>query len=273
VSSEVPQGSSGHIQSSVRNVLCALGFILWIVFLVPPLISWTKSYEFVQAAQYCCFAIVVPFLLVAGGSWRCLGLAPSSELRIDSDGVPVAVSKPRRIDRFAIRSSRRIGHRQVVTMVIIFVGQSIFWRSSPVVDALIRHPWLSTIESLTLILAGVFLWLDLVEASPFHPGATRPYRIGVSAISMWTVWVLAYLTAMSQDPWYRGFQHVAGQGLSPSADQQFTAGVMWFISAAAFLPVIFSNLIRWLKSEDDPDDELYRLVRRDHTRGFFGTNP
>jgi hypothetical protein len=90
---------------------------------------------------------------------------------------------------------------------------------------------------------------------------------------MWTVWVLAYLMAMSQNSWYRNIHHVAGRGLSQSADQQVTAGVMWFITAAAFLPVIFSNLNRWLKSEDDPDEELYQLIRRDRTRGFFGTNP
>jgi hypothetical protein len=48
---------------------------------------------------------------------------------------------------------------------------------------------------------------------------------------------------------------------------------MWFISASAFMPIIFANLNRWLQSEEDPDEELYQLVRRDRSRGFFGTNP
>ena len=47
---------------------------------------------------------------------------------------------------------------------------------------------------------------------------------------------------------------------------------MWFIAAAGFLPIVFVNLYRWLQSEEDPDEELYQLVRKDRTRGFFGTN-
>lgn len=90
---------------------------------------------------------------------------------------------------------------------------------------------------------------------------------------MWTVWVLAYLMAMSQSSWYHEFHYAVGRGISQSADQQLTAGVMWFTAAVAFMPVIFSNLNCWLKSEDDPDEELYQLVRRDRTRGFFGTKP
>jgi hypothetical protein len=90
---------------------------------------------------------------------------------------------------------------------------------------------------------------------------------------MWTVWVTAYLMAMTHSSWSPVFFHKAGLDLSQSADQQFTAGAMWIISAAAFMPLVFSNLNRWLRSEDDPDDELYQLVRCERTRGFFGTNP
>jgi hypothetical protein len=95
----------------------------------------------------------------------------------------------------------------------------------------------------------------------------------MSAIVMWAVWVTAYLMAMSHNSWYPTIHHFAGHGLSQSADQQISAAILWFMSAAAFLPVVFSNLNRWLQSEDDPDDELYQLVRQHRTRGFFGTNP
>ena len=273
MTAELPQRFQSRNKVCARNFFATAGIVLWILFLLPPLLAWTKSYEYVQAIQFCFFAVVIPFLLVAGGPWRWLGLTSNESLRFGSDGVLEAPAKPLLFDRIAISKAQRKGHRRPVVLAIIFIGQSIVWRSSPVVDAMVRHTWLSVFESLALIVAGVFLWLDLVEAPPFRPGATRPYRIGVSTLSMWTVWVLAYLMAMSQNSWYRNIHHVAGQGLSQSADQQLTAGVMWFITAAAFLPVIFSNLNRWLKSEDDPDEELYQLVRRDRTRGFFGTNP
>ena len=273
MTAELPQRFQSRNKVYARNFFATAGIVLWILFLVPPLLAWTKSYEYIQAIQYCFFAVVIPFLLVAGGPWRWLGLTSNEPIRFDSDGALASPTNPRLFDRIAISNSQRKGHRRAVTLLIIFIGQSIFWRSSPVVDALVRHGWLSVCESVALIGGGVLLWTHLVEAPPFRPDATRPYRIGISTISMWTIWVLAYLMAMAQNSWYHEIHHVAGRGLSQSADQQLTAAVMWFIAAAVFLPVIFSNLSRWLKSEDDPDEELYQLVRKDRTRGFFGTNP
>jgi hypothetical protein len=83
---------------------------------------------------------------------------------------------------------------------------------------------------------------------------------------MWTIWVLAYLVGLSHGSWYPAYVHHPGRGFSLSADQQLTTGTMWFVSGCAFIPVVFWNLIRWLQSEEDPDEELHRLVRQERTR-------
>jgi cytochrome c oxidase assembly factor CtaG len=236
-------------------------------------LTWSGQYEFVQGTQFCLFAVAIPALLVVGGPWRWLNLTSNEPLSVDQDGRLVSPDTLRPLDRWAHARSMRKGYRRAVTLLLIFVGLSILWRSAPVVDALIRHPWLSIVESITLVVAGVFLWLELVESPPFRPTTARPYRIGVSAIAMWTIWVIAYLMAMAQNSWYRGFSHVSHRLFSLPVDQQVTTALMWFVTAAAFMPIIFSNLNRWLQSEEDPDEELYHLVRRDHSRGFFGTNP
>ena len=56
-------------------------------------------------------------------------------------------------------------------------------------------------------------------------------------------------------------------GLSLVADQQITAGVMWAVASACFVPVIFFNLFQWLHGEEDPDEALQRLVREERRRG------
>jgi hypothetical protein len=84
---------------------------------------------------------------------------------------------------------------------------------------------------------------------------------------MWTIWVLAYMVAMSNGDWYRAYRHVAGHGLSLVADQQITAGVMWAVATACFVPVIFFNLSQWLHGEEGPDEALRRMVREDRRRG------
>jgi len=273
VSGESLRGREIRRKSYFRTTLVIASLGLWLLFLIPPLETWSRQYEFVQAIQFCLFAIVIPALLVAGGPWRLLVLASGEPLRFSSDGALVSPGPRKLFDRWALSRVGRRGHQRSVSLLLLFMGQTILWRSAPVVDLLGRHVWLVVIESITLVVGGVLLWFELVDSPPLSPSTTRPYRIGISAIAMWTVWVTAYLMAMTHSSWSPVFHHKAGLDLSPYVDQQFTAGVMWFIAAVAFIPLVFSNLNRWLRSEDDPDDELCQLVRRDRTRGFFGTNP
>ncbi len=256
-----------------HDLLACTALVLWVLLVLPPTLTLTSEYEFVQSTQFCLFALVIPALLVAGGPWRWFNLTSMGEPIVDNDGQPVSVVRLGPLDRWAQRRLLAKGYRRAVVLLLVFVGQVILWRSATVVDALIRHPWLSIVESIALVVGGAFLWLELVEAPPFRPTTARPYRIGVSAIAMWTVWVVAYLMAMGQTSWYSGFRHVSDRLFSLALDQQVTTALMWFISACAFMPIIFANLNRWLQSEEDPDEELYQLVRRDRSRGFFGTNP
>lgn len=256
-----------------RNLFALSGLALWILVLVPPVLSWAGRYEFVQALQFSLLCLIVPFLLVVGGPWRWFGLTSDEPFQFDSDGALVKPTRLRRFDLVARSKMADKGYRRAVTYLLLFMADVILWRLSPVVDTLVHHPWLAIIESLCLVIIGALLWVELVKAPPFEPSATRPYRIGVSAVAMWTLWVIAYLMAMGQGSWYPAFHYGVGRWPSSWLDQLLTTGVIWFSSAGAFLPVIFSNLNQWLKSEDDPDDELHQLIRKDRVRGFFGAKP
>jgi len=88
----------------------------------------------------------------------------------------------------------------------------------------------------------------------------------LAAFSMWAFWILAYVTGLSNHGFYHNFHHAAG-GLSAAADQQIGSVVLWFVAAAAFIPVIFWNALTWLQSEEDPDTELHTLARAERRRG------
>ncbi len=248
-----------------RDVLAVLGVVWWFIWLVPPLGSWARQYEYVQTLQFESFAFVAPVLFVAGGPWRRLGVRrwpvwsrSTSSSVADPDGSrdPVATG---------------VNHGRSIVAAGIFLAIAVLWRVSPVVDAVVRHPWLTVVEFVTLGVSGVALFRDLIESPPLTPRATRPYRIGISAVVMWVVWIMAYMNGMSRSSWYHAFTHVPGHGPSLAADQQLSVSSIWLVSAAVFLPIIFWNLVQWLQSEEDPDAELYRLVRRERARGFFGT--
>jgi hypothetical protein len=60
-----------------------------------------------------------------------------------------------------------------------------------------------------------------------------------AAVAMWTIWVLAYILGFSRLAWFRAYAH--GARLSPVADQEIAAGIMWAVPALCFVPVVFAT--------------------------------
>jgi cytochrome c oxidase assembly factor CtaG len=207
--------------------------------------------------------VAVPALVVIGAPWRRLGLArPVGEVEEVGAGPG-----PGPVDRLAAGRRRHPEALRSACFFALYLAGIVLWRIPPSVNALSRHPWLVALEAVTLVPVGIGLWLELVESPPLTPRLARPHRVALAAISMWAVWILAYLVGLSHASWYHAYAHHAGVGLSLSADQQLTTGMMWFLSGCAFIPVVFWNLIQWLSAEEDPDEELHRLVRQERIRG------
>jgi cytochrome c oxidase assembly factor CtaG len=250
----------GERGSGARQGLVGLGAVLLVVALVPPLSSEARRVEALEALQFALLAMAVPALVALGAPWRLLGLAGRPTGAADAEGVSV-LERPRVADRIAAARRRHPVLARSIAYVVLEAVVVVGWRVPAGVDALARHGWSSLVEAATLVGAGLGLWLELVESPPFVPRLSRPYRIAVAAIAMWTIWVTAYLVGLSHVSVYGAYAHVAGRDLSVSADQSITTGVLWFTSLCAFLPVIFANFVIWLRGDDDADDALYRLVR------------
>ncbi|MGH3408630.1 MAG: hypothetical protein ACRDRJ_39975, partial [Streptosporangiaceae bacterium] len=108
----------------------------------------------------------------------------------------------------------------------------------------------------TLVIAGTGVWLELTDRAPGIPRLTRPARAAVAALSMWTIWIMAYITGMSRSTWPGGNGHPAMRAISIVADQQIGVAILWAVPAVCFAPLIYGLLITWLGERDDPDREL-----------------
>lgn len=220
-----------------------------VVVLVPPLAVSAHRYDWAEALQFMALALVVPGLVVAGAPWEVVGLGPVAE--------KLAAARQRHRERF------RTGLVTVPALACM-----VAWRTPAAVNAVRAGGWLLALEVLSLGIAGAVLWLECVGSGVLVPRGSRPQRIAVAAVSMWTVWVLAYLLAMSDASWYRSYPHVPGHGLSLAIDQQAAAGVMWAIATVCFVPLVFWHLVQWLHADEDADHELHRLVREERRRAL-----
>jgi len=260
-------GSAGAAVAALRLGLSILAIVLLVLSLVPPLATYARRFAFVEAIQFCLLAVAVPVFGVCGAPWRRLGLAARHPPAIGDDGDVVAPAGILPVDRLSLGRRHHPDPWRAVIVAFVYLGAVVLWRIPATVEALVHHPWLIVVEAATLVPLGIALWLELVESPPLTPRLARPHRVAMSAVVMWVIWVLAYLVGLAHGAWYLGFDHTVATGISVSADQQLTSGVMWAVSGAAFVPVVFWNLIFWLQSEEDPDDELYRMVRQERARG------
>ena len=110
---------------------------------------------------------------------------------------------------------------------------------------------------------------DLGLSSPapvlWHHRVRRPLRGLMAAVAMWTIWTVAYLAGFSSTSWYPAFHHLAGRGLSARSQSAVRDGS--FVARGgpdSFMPVVFWNLLAWLRSEESREINLYGSMAGDN---------
>ncbi|MGO9558221.1 MAG: cytochrome c oxidase assembly protein [Acidimicrobiales bacterium] len=226
----LPAQSRRTERALARPSLSAAALLCLVIALAPPLSSWSHRYSTWEALQYGLVAVVVPALTVLGAPWRLLGLGPA-------------------FTRLEQRRPLQPGVARATALLVPALVLLAVWRSPALVDRLASNSWLVLAEAVTLVPAGIAVWLELVPSAPLTPHLPPYLRIAVAAVTMWTIWILAYLLGLAGTNTYPAYAHVAHRAVSVAADQQLTAGVMWLVAACAFVPVVFANLMTWLRNE------------------------
>ncbi len=225
-----PAHSSLTEPATTRPLFSVAALLCLVIALTPPLSSWSHRYSTWEALQYGLLAVVVPALTVLGAPWRLLGLGSAFE-------------------QLEQRRHLRPGIARVSALVLPALVLLAIWRIPALVDRLASNRWLALAEAATLVPAGLAVWLELVPSPPLSPRLPSYLRIAVAAVTMWTIWILAYLVGLAGTNTYRAYAHVPHRAVSFAADQQLAAGVMWLVAACAFVPVVFLNLMSWLRNE------------------------
>ena len=258
------QGRPRRLPSSWRTLCLMAAVLVAVLALVPPLATGARRTEYAATLQFSLLAIALPALVVLGAPWRLLRLANT-----DAAGPG---ARPRPADRLADRRRR---HRELpwsIAFLAADLGVAIAWHAPGPVSTLGSHGWLAVVEAVTLLAFGLGLWLELVSSPPLEPRSGHLRRVVLAALSMWAFWILAYVTGLSNHGFYHNFHHAPG-GLSAPADEQIASALLWFVAAAAFIPVIFWNALTWLQSEEDPDTEFQTLARAERRRGTAPSPP
>ena len=246
-----PRGLPGR-----RRWLAAIGLVLVLACLLPPLSVLARRYVFAESIQFSAFAMAGPALIVLGAPWRLLRLS----------GPAGRLAAAHRANRSFLRGG---------IYLLAFVGVCLAWRLPPVMDALARQPALIVAEAVTLLAAGAALWLEIVDSPPVAPRLPRPQRAAVAALAMWSIWIVAYVLGSASHAVFRAYD-AAGSGLGAVADQEIAVGLVWAVAGCCFVPVVMANMLGWLAGGEDADEEFQRVFRDENERAMvrgWGTRP
>jgi len=247
------QRAAPQAAGSRRPWLAAAGVALIVAAL--GVTGLARRYVVAESAQFVVFAMAAPALIVLGAPWRLLRLSRPAGPEADQLGTAP-------LDRLAAARRQHTSFLRAAGFLVVFIAAGVAWRLPPVVDALARYPVLVAVELVTLLAAGIGLWLELVDSPPLAPRLPNPHRATIAALAMWSTWAVSYALGFANHAVFHGYDG-PGSALSAVADQQITVALVWAVSACCFVPVVFVALLSWLSGGDNPDEELQRLARDD----------
>jgi cytochrome c oxidase assembly factor CtaG len=233
-----------------------LGFLLLAV--ASPVDYWGGRYFFVHMIEHLLIAFYAPILIVFGAPWLPLAFA-----------LPVGAR--RRIGRFVMLGPWAGGLRRTGRLVtgpwfalISFNAVMVVWHLPGPFDLAQRnepvHIWLM---HGSFVVTGVLFWLQIVPSHPFRTRATPIWQAGAVISTNILMFVLAMsMSILTATSWYAVYAHVPGVTLSPFADQQIGAAILWICGDFWAVPALVVIIKRAIDQEGSLSGVLERLSHR-----------
>ena len=235
------------------------GLALLLIAVMSPIDYWADDYFFVHMIEHILIMFFAPILIVAGAPWLPLlhGLPVRVRRRV-LRAILLSRSSP------ALRSfGRFVSNRW--TALIAFNAVMVLWHIPALFDAAennqLIHIWLM---HASFFITGVMFWLQIIPSYPFRMRASPLWQIGAIVSTNVVMFILAMsMSLFSATSWYPVYAHVPGVTLSPYADQQIGAAILWICGDFWALPALIVTIRRALEDKEGFSASVDRFLHRD----------
>ena len=241
-------GGRGHVgRSSRRRRWRALAFyggvLTLLVALEPPFDTLADTSFTMHMGQHVLLLTVVPPLLVLGRPWPRMWMAfPAGARRSAARGLARGRwSAP-------IRLAGRTLTRPPVALASMTVALAV-WHIPSLYGAAVGNEGVHVLEHVCFLVTALLFWGPLLEAPPIRARVDHLRRATWFGLAAIPGWILAIVLAYASSPLYPVYAELPRRafGLSPLADQQLAAGVMWVPGSIAYTVAFIVFVYRWLE--------------------------
>jgi cytochrome c oxidase assembly factor CtaG len=241
-----------------NSYLFYAGLVVMLLAITSPIDYWGSRYFFVHMIEHILIMFMAPALVVAGAPW-----------------IPFLFTLPvgprRKVGRYFYLNTQTRGIRALGRFVrspwvalISFNAAMLVWHIPALFDLSQRnqliHVW--AMHS-SFFITGVLFWLQIIESYPMKPARSPIWQAGavISTNVIMTVLAISMsiLTAVS---WYTVYAHVPGVTLSPFADQQIGAAILWVCGDFWALPALIYIVRRAITEEGSMSNVIDRVTGR-----------
>jgi len=235
------------------------GLALLLLTVTSPIDYWSDDYFFMHMIEHILIAFFAPILIVAGAPWLPL-----------LHGLPVRlrrrVVRAMLLGRFS-QGLRAIG-RFVVnpwTALVSFNVVMVLWHVPALFDAAEENQAVHIgLMHASLFITGTLFWLQIIPSYPFRLKASPLWQIGAILSTNVVMFLIAMsMSLFSDSSWYSVYAHVPGVTLSPYADQQIGAAILWICGDFWAVPALAVTIRRAMNSNEGFSLGVDRLFHRD----------